>query len=184
MVVVVLWSKSRQFLVAHDPARLVLPRQPLPRANTHARTTALMPLSKGGLFGQCRASPASLCELGRQFAHGATLTLRTPSSRVSSAIQFCVSGRSGIVRGTSPQQDSSPHLGRTFAEGARVGDSAEDEPQLQKRRQLPKLSNSTSIHCVANPLRAGTSIVAFSTGTFGIHCFRGFSHQQVARFAC
>ena len=44
----------------------------VPTQLPHARTTALMPLSKeGGGFGQCCASPAccSPCELGKQFAH-------------------------------------------------------------------------------------------------------------------
>ena len=82
-VVAILWSNTRQFLVAHDPARFVTAFRGearwtefedclasllhVPTQLPHARTTALMPLSKGGVgFGQCCASQSCrpLCELG------------------------------------------------------------------------------------------------------------------------
>ena len=118
----------------------------MPTQLPHARTTALMPLSKGGLGLGCavRAHHAA------HYASWAdSLPMRTPSSRVSRAIQPCASGLSGIVRGTSVQQGSSPDLGRTSLRGHDLGIlpkvSRSRRRRVGRRKQRPKLSSSTSI---------------------------------------
>ena len=158
----------------------------VPAQLPHARTTALMPLSTGWLGLGCAVR-------ARHAAHYASWADSLPIVRqrhtdvadsiimVSRVTQPCASGLSGIVRGTSVQWGSSPDLGRTSLREHDLGIlpkmSRSCRRGVGRRRQPPKLSNSTSIPPCGQPSQSRSEHCGFLTRNLGIHCFPRFDPQ-------
>ena len=146
-----------------------------------------MPLSKGGLGLGCavrarhaahKASWADSLPMVRQrhpdVADSIIMGVERDPALCFRAVRDC----EGHLRAAGFE----PRPWEDIAQGARPGDSAEDEPQLQKRSwQKEATSQVEQQHLdstVWPTLRAGACIVAFSPGTSGIHRLRGYPHQQ------